>query len=160
MGGSVGTDAVARVATALAPVAAELGAELLDVEVSAGAPQLVRLVVDVAIGDDGRPVAEGIDVDRIAELSRRAGDLLDDLDPIDATYTLEVSSPGTDRPLTTWRDLARNVGRRVALETDAGETLEGAIERVEQDRVVLATAGGTRELAMTAVVRATVVLPW
>lgn len=160
MGGSVGTDAVARVATALSPVAAELGAELLDVEVSAGAPQVVRLVVDVAIGDDGRPVAEGIDVDRIAELSRRAGELLDELDPIDAAYTLEVSSPGTDRPLTTWRDLARNVGRRVALETDAGETLEGAIERVEQDRVALAVDGSTRELAMTAVVRATVVLPW
>jgi ribosome maturation factor RimP len=160
MGGTVGTDAVARVATVLSPVAAELGAELLDVEVSAGAPQVVRLVVDVAVGDDGRPVTDGIDIDRIAELSRRAGALLDELDPIDAAYTLEVTSPGTDRPLTTWRDLARNVGRRVVVETTTGETLEGEVEGVEQDRVVLAAAGGTRELAMTAVVRATVVLPW
>jgi ribosome maturation factor RimP len=117
-------------------------------------------VVDVAVGDDGRPVTDGIDIDRIAELSRRAGALLDELDPIDAAYTLEVTSPGTDRPLTTWRDLARNVGRRVVVETTTGETLEGEVEGVEQDRVVLAAAGGTRELAMTAVVRATVVLPW
>ena len=160
MGGTVGTDAVAQVASALSPVAAELGAELLEVELSAGAPQVVRLVVDVAVGDDGRPVADGIDIDRIAELSRRAGALLDELDPIDDAYTLEVTSPGTDRPLTTWRDLARNVGRRVLVETTTGETLEGEVTGVEQDRVMLAAAGGTRELPMTTVVRATVVLPW
>jgi ribosome maturation factor RimP len=160
MAGSVSTDAAARVAAALAPVAAELGAEVLDVEVAEGAPRVVRLVVDAAIGADGLPVSEGIDIDRIAELSRRAGTLLDELDPIAASYTLEVTSPGTDRPLATWRDFARNRGRRVRVMTATGETLEGEVERVAEDRVALTVDGGEREVVMSTIERASVVLPW
>lgn len=155
------TDVAARVAATVAPVAAELDIELLDVEVSEGRQSVVRLVVDVAVTEAGEPVADGIDVDRIAELSRRAGELLDELDPVAAAYTLEVSSPGTDRPLSTWRDFARNRGRTVRIVPVGGdEPFEGTVTEARPERVVVTTAAGARELALGTIERATVVLPW
>ena len=78
---------VDRVRELVAPVVVENGADLYDVEFNGG---ILRLLVD-------RP--GGIDIDAIKRISRAAGRLLDDADPVPGRYTLEVSSPGLERPL-------------------------------------------------------------
>jgi ribosome maturation factor RimP len=162
------TDPVAqRIAAVAAPLAAGVGADVLDVEVLTGRQRVVRLVVDAALDADGAPSGEGLDIDRIARLSRLIGDALDEQDPMSAAYTLEVTSPGTDRPLVEARDFARNVGRRVRVELRAGTgvdgdagTLEGVVEDVDRDRVVLAIGTERRDVPLDVVERGIVVLPW
>ena len=56
-----------------------------------------------------------VTIDECARLSRLVGDLIDGTDLFDAGYTLEISSPGLDRPLTTFRDFKYRVGETVKL---------------------------------------------
>jgi len=90
----------------LEPVVRAAGLDLESVRVgSAGRRRLLRLVVDA----DG-----GVDLDNIALVSREASARLDDTGAMgEAPYTLEVSSPGVDRPLTQPRHWRRAVGRLV-----------------------------------------------
>ena len=84
-------------------------------------------IEDVVIDSRTRPprimvIADGdtaLDLDAVATLSRSASALLDDVDDIDDSYVLEVSSPGIDRPLTTEKHFRRARGRKVEL--DVGE---------------------------------------
>ena len=83
----------------LRPAVEETGKELLGVEyISAGNHSVLRLFIDHE---------NGIDVDDCAEVSRQVGAILDVEDPISSEYSLEVSSPGLDRPLFEKRNLKR-----------------------------------------------------
>ena len=67
-------------------------------------------------------------------------DAIDELDPFPAAFTLEVSSPGLDRPLRRERDFVRFAGSDVSLSTTAAEgrrKFSGRLEGVEDGRVVL-----------------------
>lgn len=98
MGGAV--DAVRAVAER---VTSAHGYELVDVEMArAKGGHVVRLYVD-------KP--GGIGLDELKSVSEEVSAILDVEDPIDSSYTLEVSSPGLDRPLKTPADYARFVGR-------------------------------------------------
>ncbi len=93
----------------LASTVEPLDLELVDVEVRTG---LVRVVVD-------RP--EGADLDRIADATRAVSNALDRHDPFPGRrYTLEVTSPGVERPLRRPRDFARAVGETVTVRTRTG----------------------------------------
>ncbi len=70
------------------------------------------LLLRVTIDKEG-----GVTLDDCARISRQLSVQLDVEDPIDGRYTLEVSSPGLDRPLFTDRDFARFTGRRIRLST-------------------------------------------
>jgi ribosome maturation factor RimP len=150
-----------RVAGLAAPLAEGIGAEVLEVEVGER-QRVVRVVVDVAVDETYEPVAEGLDIETIAELSRQVSAALDEVDPIAASYTLEVCSPGTDRPLIDAKDFARNRGRevRVTLADESSSTVEGTVESVDGDGVVVASASGRRTIPLGDVERALVVLPW
>jgi ribosome maturation factor RimP len=93
------------------------GYDLEDVVVtSAGRRSVVRVVVD----RDG-----GIDLDAVAEVSRAVSDALDAADAFgESAYTLEVTSPGVDRPLTEPRHWRRNIGRLVETQSFKGRILE------------------------------------
>jgi ribosome maturation factor RimP len=94
---------IERVRGAADRVTADRGFELVDVEVrGAGGGSLVRLFVD-------RP--GGIGLDDLQSVSEEVSAILDAEDPIPGPYTLEVSSPGLDRPLKTEADYRRFVGR-------------------------------------------------
>ena len=139
-----------------APLADELGVELVDVEVKGqGARRLVRLVTDA----EG-----GLDVDVIAALSRNVGGALDDRDLIPSSYTLEVTSPGVDRPLRRPRDFARNVGREVRVvkgEDVAGDReVTGTVLAADEASVTLEVDGDEVVLALADVDHGKVVLPW
>jgi ribosome maturation factor RimP len=105
------------------PVVLASGYDLEDVAVtSAGRRSIVRVVVD----RDG-----GIDLDAVADVSRAISEALDAADAFgDAAYTLEVTSPGVDRPLTEPRHWRRNVGRLVEVGGEKGRILEATDEGV------------------------------
>lgn len=104
-----------RLLAAIEPVVTSAGYDLDDLVVSkAGGRSVVRVVVD---GE------EGVSSDAIAEISRDASAALDAAEASDGPlsaggYTLEVSSPGIDRPLTEPRHWRRNRGRLVSVKID------------------------------------------
>lgn len=94
-----------------------------------------RSVLRVAVDQDG-----GISMDDIADATRLVSELLDGSDVMgQAPYTLEVSSPGVDRPLTLPRHWRRNVDRLVKVTLADGGTLTGRIVRSDEEAVVLRT---------------------
>lgn len=123
-----------RVRSALQPVVTAAGFDLEDVTVTAaGRRSVVRVVVD----RDG-----GLDLDAVAEVSRVVSAVLDEGDVTgDAPYTLEVTSPGVDRPLTEPRHWRRAAGRLVA----AG-SVTGRVLTADDDGVTLDVDGAPRTL--------------
>ena len=123
-----------EIETLLSPAVNALGLELLGVEYSAGnANALLRLYIDHA----GRPVT----IEDCEAVSREVSGLLDVHDPIDAHYTLEVSSPGIERPLFKPEHFAKFAGTpakvTVDLPIDNRRRFQGPILRVEGDEIVL-----------------------
>ncbi|MCB7137706.1 ribosome maturation factor RimP [Cellulosimicrobium marinum] len=117
-------DAVRR---GIEPVVHEAGLVLEDVTVSrAGARSVVRVVLDLPEDADGE-----LDLDTVAEVTRPVSTALDDLDALPGAYTLEVSTPGTDRPLTEPRHFRRARGRLVRLVLADGGTVEGRLLAVD-----------------------------
>ncbi len=98
----------------------------------AARPPRVTVVAD---GDDG------LDLDAIAELSRIASALLDDLDT--SAYVLEVTSPGVDRPLRTDKHFRRAQGRRVEVTLADGSTVTGRLGELRGGTVDLVVRDGT-----------------
>lgn len=122
-----------RVNELVAELVVRRGYDLEDVNVTpAGKHSVVRVMVDSDAGAD---------LDAIADLSRDISAVLDDLTEIGETpYTLEVTTPGVDRPLTLERHWRRARGRKVAL-TLAGERLDGRIGAVAAGAVDLVVGG-------------------
>ena len=128
-----------RVRDALERVVTDAGFDLEDVTVTqAGRRSVVRIVVD----RDG-----GLDLDAVADVSRVVSMALDESAATgDAAYTLEVTSPGVDRPLTEPRHWRRSAGRLVTVSVD-GAPVTGRIITADADRVVLDVAGDQRTLS-------------
>ncbi|HEX9694878.1 MAG TPA: ribosome maturation factor RimP [Actinomycetota bacterium] len=136
-----------RVRSLAEPVLDRHDAELVELAVKRGPTYLVRLTVDRK---------DGVDLETCAKVSQELARLMDADDPIPGRYTLEVTSPGADRPLRTDQDYRRNIGRTVRIVT-AGDQKEGIIDAVEPGRVLL---GGGEWIEIADVVKATIVLPW
>lgn len=157
-GATDGTDGlITRVLAMAAPFTDAAGAELLDVEVK-GHPgrRIVRLIVDA----DG-----GVDVETCARLSREVGAALDAEDVVPGSYTLEVTSPGVNRPMRARRDFVRNVGRPVRIFTRRAEQrpqreIRGVLVQVDEDAVTLDVDGEPTRLALADVDYGRVQLPW
>lgn len=138
-----------RVVAVLAPVLRAARLELEDVEVkAAGRRRVVRILVD---GE------HGVTLDEIAEVSRAVSDALDETDLLgDAPYTLEVSSPGVDRPLTLPRHWRRNVGRLVTVTPRSGQDLTGRITVADDTGAELDLEPGLRRIDYATVEHAVV----
>ena len=89
----------------------------------------------------------GIEIEDCAKISRAVSAILDVEDPISDEYTLEVSSPGIDRPLTRLKDFERAAGHEARIETvemiEGRKRFKGTLEGVENDEVLLAISEGT-----------------
>lgn len=141
-----------RVRALLAPVVDGSGLVLEDVSVTpAGKRRVLRVVVDLpdAPPDSSPPVLGGLDLDAVAEVTRRVSTALDASDVLGGSpYVLEVTSPGVDRPLTERRHWARARGRVVVAELgDRPEPVSGRVTVVSDDGVALLTDDGTEVLA-------------
>jgi ribosome maturation factor RimP len=126
-----------------------LGLDLEAVELSSAGR---RRVLRVAVDRDG-----GVTLDDVAAATKEVSRLLDDSDVMgEQPYLLEVSSPGTDRPLTQPRHWRRNTGRLVVVTTTDGTRRTGRVVDAGEDRVVLDVDGERQEVALTDVVKARV----
>jgi ribosome maturation factor RimP len=126
-----------RVAGVLEPVVTTLGMDLEGVRVtSAGRRRVLRVVVDA----DG-----GVSLDDIAVVSRDLSAALDESAVMgEQPYTLEVSSPGVDRPLTERRHWRRAIGRLVVAPLPGGGSVEGRITGASGDGITLDINGESR----------------
>ena len=97
------------------PVIESEGMEIIDVECL---KMKFRWLVRIYIDKEG-----GVTIDDCSEISKQVGDILDVYDVLPGSYTLEVSSPGLDRPLTRDKDFIKYLGSTVRIKT--GEKLDG-----------------------------------
>jgi ribosome maturation factor RimP len=132
---------------ALTPSLAGAGFDLEDVEVaSAGRRRVVRVLVD----KDG-----GITLDDISDATRIVSEVLDASEVLgEAPYTLEVTSPGVDRPLTLPRHWRRNADRLVKVTPHQGAPITGRISGADETAATLDVDGSTVQLAYADVARA------
>jgi ribosome maturation factor RimP len=127
---------VAEVARELDDRVADLGFELVEA-IWAGSDRrpILRIRVDRPEGS-----GDGVTIDDCAAVSRGLEPWLDALDAMPTRYTLEVSSPGVDRPLVRPRDYERFAGEMVAVKGD--DLLAGRARRLEGELLGLDTGAG------------------
>jgi ribosome maturation factor RimP len=122
-----------RVRDLVAPICADLGLELYDVEHSAGK---VRVTVD-------KP--GGVDLDALAVATRLISRELDERDPVPSRYQLEVSSPGLERPLRTPEHYRRAVGQSVSIRLLPGRgddrRIAGVLAAADDEAVTVEVEG-------------------
>ncbi len=128
-----------RMAEIITPVIEDLGFELVRVRLMSGKTTTLQIMADKPDG--------GIEVDDCAQISLAVGAVLDVEDPIIDEYTLEVSSPGIDRPLTRLKDFEAFEGYEVKLETadliDGRRRFKGALAGIDGDEVLINVEEGT-----------------
>ncbi|SNS03719.1 ribosome maturation factor RimP [Hymenobacter mucosus] len=102
-------------------------------------------VVDLTVSDAIRPKVtvtldseQALGIDECAQVSRRLARRVDEVYGEDASYTLEVTSPGADQPLRDPRQYTRHVGRSLALKLQDGTEKTGALEATEAEGIQLA----------------------
>ena len=151
MDDAVRTDQIEEV---VMPVLRDHGLELVDVEWRPLRPRgVLRLFVD-------KP--GGVGIRDCEQVSREIGDVLDASAIIEASYDLEVSSPGLDRLLRKERELCWAVGKRVSCWLAGGREVCGRLVAVEPDRLVLEHDGERVELPRAGVTKARLEaeVPW
>ena len=128
-----------RLAEIIAPVIEDMGFELVRIRLMSGKTQTLQIMAE-------RP-GGGSEVDECAEISNAVSATLDVEDPILDAYTLEVSSPGIDRPLTRLKDFETYEGYEAKLETteliDNRRRFRGELAGVEGDEVLINVDGSS-----------------
>jgi ribosome maturation factor RimP len=132
-----------RIADVIRPVVIAAGMDLESVRVSAaGRRRLLRVVVDSD---------QGVSLDDAAAISRKLSAALDAVAVMgDFPYTLEVSSPGVDRPLTDPRHWRRAVGRLVQVTAADSGSVSGRIAAADSDGVTLEIEGARHRFGYAA----------
>ncbi|MCK9183362.1 MAG: ribosome maturation factor RimP [Fibrobacteraceae bacterium] len=120
----------------IAQACATAGVELIECDrFKAGKREVLRIYID-------KP--NGVDVEDCALVSEHLSDALDsDESLIPDAYTLEVSSPGLDRPLKSTRDFERNKNRIVRVTRSEGRPLTGELVAVDEENLTLSIKGVT-----------------
>lgn len=126
---------IERVRSLVAPIAADLDLDLYDVEQRGGT---LRVTLDTRPGS-----ASGVDLDTIALATRLVSRELDHTDPVPGRYTLEVTSPGLERPLRTPAHFQREVGKRVTIRLTGASNdqrrLDGVLTAADDSGVTVRT---------------------
>ena len=143
-----------RLAEIVTPVIEDLGYELVRIRLLSGEVETLQIMAE-------RPEG-GIEVDDCAAISNAVSALLDVEDPLSDAYTLEVSSPGIDRPLTRLKDFDTFEGFEAKVETgemiDGQKRFRGELAGVEGDEVLLTIDQGTIGLKFEWLVEAKLVM--
>lgn len=133
-----------RLAAVVEPTIRGMGFELVRLRLMGGGRPTLQIMAERAAGTEG---AGTMEVEDCAELSRQLSVVLDVEDPIEREYTLEVSSPGIDRPLTRLADFDRWEGHEAKLETsepvDGRKRFKGLLAGTEGSEVLITVDEGT-----------------
>lgn len=125
---------IAALADLIAPEVQALGFDLVRVKMYGGDDPTLQIMAE-------RPETRQLTIDDCAAISRRLSDLLDEKDPIEEAYRLEVSSPGIDRPLTRLKDFSDWAGHEArvnALEPVNGrKQFKAKLAGVEGEEILL-----------------------
>lgn len=132
LGGNASKNTAARVTELIAPTAREMGYILWDVEfVKEGARRILRVTLDKD---------EGINIDDCERFHRAIDPILDEADPIEVSYYLEVSSPGIERELRTEEHILACVGQKVDVRffapVNGSKSLIGTLRGFDENRFV------------------------
>lgn len=123
---ATGSPVADRVFALLAPIVATADVELLDVDWTGGTLQVVL------------DHADGVSIDNLATVNRLISPVLDQHDPVPGRYTLEVTSPGVERPLRRAEHYQRAVGEDIVVKTNPGvepRRVKGLLQSVEPSSV-------------------------
>ena len=147
------TTTVERVRELVAPLVAEADLDLYDLDLAGG-------VLSVLVDAPG-----GADIDAISRLARTISRVLDEHDPIEGKYALEVGSPGLERPLRTPAHYVGAVGTTVKVKTKPGvegdRRVEGTVATADEHTVTIHTADGDdRTLDYDDIERARTTFEW
>jgi ribosome maturation factor RimP len=130
------TDLATELTELLEPAAAEHDLELVAVEIVGGrGTQVIRVLLERN---------EGTDLEVIGSASGWVSELIDEFDPMNAPYVLEVSSPGIDRPLVKRSDFSRFAGETVRMKVLRGDkraSVNGVLVGIEGDDVTVDVDG-------------------
>ena len=139
----------------LSPVLADGGIELVGVEYQVDSQTLKLLIHKPG----------GISIEDCQQVSRIANPILDVHDVILGTYSLEVASPGLNRPLITEADFRRNLGQKVQVEvsttTEDCSRFNGTLNQVSDEKIFLTLfSGKTVQIVISDIVQAQIQLMW
>lgn len=156
------SDKSIQISELLSPTVQALGLELLGIEyLPAPGGATVRLYIDV---QDAERDTRSVNIEDCEAVSREVSAQLDVEDPISGNYTLEVSSPGVDRPLFTLTHYVRHQGETVKavlkLPQEGRRRLQGRIDRVEGEQVVFVVDGKELDVAFDNIDKARLVPDW
>ncbi len=133
-----------RLAEIVRPVVEGMGFELVRLRLMGGQAPVLQIMAQKPDGT--------MEVDDCARLSTAVSAVLDVEDPIVDAYTLEVSSPGIDRPLTRLKDFDRWAGYVARIETteliDGRKRFKGTLAGVEADEVLIEIEDGAEEVTI------------
>ncbi len=144
-------DRIIRNVSSLArPLVDEAGLELVDMELMGRQGSYVlRLLIE-------KP--GGVTINDCVAINRELSCLLDMEDPIPSRYTLEVSSPGLDRPFKTERDYQRALGKRIKVvsvdESGGSVTRVGCLEGIEEGTVEIVCDEGNHRIPVSSIRKA------
>ncbi|ALJ34061.1 ribosome maturation factor RimP [Azospirillum brasilense] len=148
-------EATGRIEQIITPSVEAMGYELVRVQLTGGQRMVLQVMAERA---DSAPMT----VEDCADISRAISAVLDVEDPIKSAYTLEVSSPGIDRPLTRLKDFERFAGFEAKLETrlavDGRKRFKGMLKGVEDGLVCVESEQGAARLEFDNILRAKLVL--
>jgi len=144
-----------KIEAMIAPSLEAMGYRVVRVAVTGGRRATLQVMAER--GDD-----KAMTVEDCADISRTVSALLDVADPIATAYTLEVSSPGIDRPLVRREDFARFAGHQAKIElnapVDGRRRFRGKLLGIDGDAIRLLVDAAPVALPLGAVTRAKLVL--
>ena len=159
---SVGVDRE-RLSAVIDPVVRGHGAELVDVELKNESGWILRVYVEKQGAEAEKMTTKqaAIDLELCSNIARDLSTALDVADPIPHRYSLEVSSPGVERPLKTAADYARFVGEKAKLKLRQGvgeqKVIVGHLGPLKDGVVDVVDGGKTWNVALDEVVSARLV---
>ena len=144
-----------KIATMISPSLDAMGYRVVRVAYTGGRRPTLQIMAERR---DDAPMT----VDDCAEISHAVSPLLDVADPIAEGYTLEVSSPGIDRPLVAPEDFVRYAGYEAKIElgrlVDGRKRFRGRLVGLDEDRVKIALPDGEVAVPLGEIIRAKLVL--
>lgn len=146
----------ATVRDLITPVADSLGYDVWDVEyVKEGADMILRITID----KDG-----GIDIEDCEKMSRAIDPVIDEADPIESSYRMEVSSPGVERTLTRPEHFEKCIGEKVEVRLyapmDGKKQLVGILSAADEKSITVTVGEENITLQKSAVAKAATLFDW